>query len=369
VIPAPRARPGVQAAFEILRGTLGTVFTCAVLQVRQHGDTIFEGALGQLAPGGDAARTDSIFDLASLTKLFAGTALLALFDQRRIALDDPIVGVIPAFAGRDARRESVTFRHLLTHSAGLPAHVNLRDEVGAAAVIARVCSTPLAYTPGDDAVYSDLGFMLIGEAIARIERRPLADALEALVTEPLRIADVGYRPSIELRDRIACTENDPWRGRLLCGEVHDENCWAMGGAAGHAGLFGTAASVLDLAEAFRNGGELQLQRVLARSTSMLAVREQARSRDGQERRGMAWALKVSDASSCGARFSSQSFGHTGYTGTSIWVDPTRALSVALLTNRVHVSRNPDPIRALRVAVCDTIAAAVDEGAVRCGSRD
>jgi len=346
-------------AADLLRSTLGTVHTCAVLHARAGGAVVGEIAVGERVPGGVPATADSIFDLASLTKLFTGTTLLALFDRRAVALDDPVVGVIPEFAGRDPRRRRVTFRHLLTHASGLPAHVNLREEIGAAAVIERVCSTPLSFAPGADVIYSDLGFMLVGEAIERISKLPLADAVQSLVADPLGIEDVSFRPAARMRERVVCTENDRWRGRLLSGEVHDENCWAMGGVAGHAGLFGTAASVADLAEAYREGGAIEQRRVLARPTTMLAVRESALSKDGQERRGLAWGLKVSDASSCGARFSMRSYGHTGYTGTSVWVDPRRRLTVALLTNRVHLSRNPDPVRALRIAIHDAVAEAVD----------
>ena len=352
---------GMPAVATLLDAALGPVFTCAVLHVRRGGEPAFERAVGELADGGPRTSADSLFDLASLTKLFSGTALLALFDARAIALDDPIVTVIPEFAGRDLRRAQTTFRQLLTHSSGLPAHVNFRDELGARAVVNRVCSTPLVYAPGTDVIYSDLGFMLVGEAIARLTRKPLEIALREIVMEPLGMTDVMFRPSGGLIDRIASTENDAWRGRLLRGEVHDENCWAMGGVAGHAGLFGSASSVADLAETYRLGGTLGTSVVLQRPTAMLAVRDHARSVDGEERRGLAWALKVSDSSSCGRRFSMKSFGHTGYTGTSVWVDPSRALAVVLLTNRVNVSRDPEKIRALRIAVHDAIAESLESG--------
>lgn len=360
-MPAPpvAAAPDMQPAADIIASALGDVFTAASIHVRHKGATVFETAAGDLVPGGDKATPDSLFDLASLTKLFTGTALLALFDRRAFALDDPIVTVIPEFAGRDIRRAQVTFRHLLTHSSGLPAHVNFRDELESRAVINRLCSTPLVYAPGSDAIYSDLGFMLVGEAIARVRRQPLEIIVKELVTDPLEIADVMYRPGPALTSRIVCTENDPWRRRLLRSEVHDENCWAMGGVAGHAGMFGTAAAVAEIAESYRGGGAIGARRVLQRPTARLAVRERARSRDGQERRGLAWALKVSDESSCGHLFSSESFGHTGYTGTSVWVDPTRELTVVLLTNRVHLTRNPESIRAVRIAVHDAVAGSVD----------
>ncbi len=339
-------------ASRVIAHAIGDVCTAAVLHVRSDGEVICEEAFGKRAPGGASVTADSIFDLASITKIFVGTALLVLFDQRRMALDDPIVGILPEFAGIDARRSQVTFRHLLAHTSGLPAHVNFRDELGAKAVIARVCATPLSASPGTTISYSDLGFMLVGESVARIAGVPLDEALRSLVCEPLGLGHTMYQPRRDLMDQIVCTEKDAWRRRLLRGEVHDENCWAMGGIAGHAGLFGTAAEVGDIAEMYRQGGALGARRTLLRPTASEATREQAATVD--ERRGLAWALKASDQHSSGARLSSSSFGHTGYTGASIWVDPQRALTVALLTNRVFCSRQPEPIRSLRAAVHDAV---------------
>ncbi len=323
-----------------------------MLHVRHAGEVICEAAWGSYVPDGDTVTPDAVFDLASLTKLFTGTALLALFDKRRLSLADPLTAVIPEFAGRDVRRARVTFEHLLTHTSGLPAHINMRDELGATSVIARVCATPLRRAPGTGIEYSDLGFMLLGEAIARLTLRPLEAALADLVCRPLGAPGVSYRPPASLVPRIVCTERDPWRNRLLRGEVHDENCWAMGGVAGHAGLFGTAADVARLAEMYRQGGIAGRQRVLVRATAQDAVREHAAGIE--ERRGLAWALKASDHHSCGRHLSAASFGHTGYTGTSVWVDPQRDLTVVLLTNRVLMSREPEPIRSLRAGVHEAV---------------
>ncbi len=339
-------------ATKVVKRAIGEICGGAVLHVRQDSQLLFEGAFGELMPHGDPITEDSIFDLASITKLFAGTALLALFDERRISLDDRLVDRLPEFAGLDNRRLRVSYRHLLTHTSGLPAHVNFRDELGAKAVIARVCATPLEAPPGASVTYSDLGFMLIGEAIARVAGSPLEKLVRDLVCEPLQAHQTMYRPSPKLADRIVCTENDEWRKRLLRGEVHDENCWAMGGVAGHAGLFGTAADVARLAEMYRNAGATPTGRTLQRPTAQEAIREQAVGVD--ERRGLAWALKASDRHSCGEKLSSSSFGHTGYTGTSVWVDPQRSLTIVLLTNRVLFGRQPEPIRSLRAAVHDAV---------------
>lgn len=340
------------AASQLVARAIGEICTAAILHVRHDGKVIADEAFGLRAPGGQATTPDSLFDLASLTKLFSGTALLALFDQRLLALNDPITSVLPEFAGPDPRRSLVTFRHLLTHTSGLPAHVSFRDDTGGKSVIARVCSTPLKGAPGTQVTYSDLGFMLVGEAIARIAREPLDQAIRSLVCVPLEISDVQYSPPRKRLEQVVCTEKDRWRKRLLRGEVHDENCWAMGGAAGHAGLFGTAHSVAELGEMYRHEGAVNLRRVLTRPTALEAVREQAASED--ERRGLAWALKAGERASCGTLFSSSSYGHTGYTGTSIWVDPAKMLTVVLLTNRVHYTRDPEPIRALRAALHDSV---------------
>lgn len=339
----------------LLERGLGVVFTAASLQVRADGQVVCRRALGYHAPAGSEISSASIFDLASLTKLFVVTALLALFDRRAFALDDPIVTVIPEFAGPDGRRATVSFRNLLTHTSGLPAHVNFREESSYEAVMARVCATPLAHAPGQTVVYSDLGFMIAGETVARLSGKSLPAAIEQFVGQPLSLTSLGYRPPARLRDRIVVTEDDPRRGGLLRGDVHDENCWAMGGIAGHAGLFGTADDVAALGEMYRLGGAYGGGRQLLRPTALAAIREHARSAD--ERRGLGWALKSGDGQSSGSRLSPDSFGHTGYTGTSIWVDPTRALTIVLLTNRVHLTRDPDPIRLIRAAVADSV---VDE---------
>jgi CubicO group peptidase (beta-lactamase class C family) len=344
-----RVLPGAAAA---IAASLGRVCTCAALHVRYRGETICDISFGELFPGGPKAGRDAIFDLASLTKIVVGAGLLALVDQRACALDDPLAGTIPEFARRDSRRGAVTFRHLLTHTSGLPPSANARDEVGAREIIARVCATPLRFAPGEHVIYSDCGFIMLGEAIARLADAPLDDAIQSLVLDPLGVSEMWFRPQASLFDRIVCTENDAWRGRLLRGEVHDETAWSMSGVAGHAGMFGTGVAAAEVAEMFRQNGAVGGRRVLMRPTAAAAVKEQARG-DG-ERRGLAWALKASDGRPCGPLLSRSSFGHTGYTGTSMWVDPERALTIVLLTNRVHYSRDPEPIGALRVAVHDAV---------------
>jgi CubicO group peptidase (beta-lactamase class C family) len=344
-------------AVATLNAAQGRIFLGAVLHVRHRGEVVGETSFGVVRPDGSRVRPDSPFDLASITKIFIATAMLALFDRRAYALNDTVVSVVPEFAGQDRRRPSITFRQLLTHSSGLPAHVNVRDETNQAAILERVCATPLAYAPGMGVVYSDLGFMLAGVAVERLSGRRLDTAVGELVSAPLGLPEVRYRPPEAQRPRIVCTERDSWRGRLLQGEVHDENCWSMGGIAGHAGLFATAAEVAELAEAYRGGGTVGGARVISRHASVLATSECARSAD--ERRGLGWALRTEVRQSCGSLFGPDSFGHTGYTGTSVWVDPSRELTVVLLTNRVYFTRDPIPIFDLRSAVHDALAAGIE----------
>jgi len=352
----------LSAAREQIMSSIGNVCSAAVLHVRRDGNVVGEFGFGRRTPKGAAATPDSIFDIASLTKLFVGSAFLSLVDKRAVALDDPVAGVIAELAGADTRRSCITFRQLLTHTSGLPAHVSFREEHGARAVIERVCATPLASAPGTGIVYSDLGFMLVGEAVARLAGQPLEDAIAALVTVPIGAADAAYHPSPFQHNRIVCTERDGWRKRLLCGEVHDENSWAMGGVGGHAGMFATAHDIAELGEMYRLSGCVALRYVLMRPTAHEATREQVSGVD--ERRGLAWALKSGTDHSCGARMSWNSFGHTGFTGSSLWVDPDNRLTVAFLTNRVYFSRDPEPIRRLRAAVHDAVFADIAHGSDR-----
>lgn len=334
------------------REAIGTVCTALVVRALIDGVVMIERAWGAAAPGEKPLSADALFDLASLTKLFAGTALLALHDRRRLALDDRVCDVVEEFAAGDRRKRDITFVHLLTHTSGLPAHANFHDEIGSAAVLQRVCATPLVAAPGARIAYSDVGFMLLGEAVARVHGAALDAAIDELVCKPLRAGSVLFRPPPEARAHAVVTEESPRGGGPLRGVVHDRNCHAMGGVAGHAGLFGSAEDVARLGESYRKGGALDGVRVLSLPASRAAVREWAN--DGDERRGLAWALKAGDRQSCGTLFSSDAYGHTGFTGTSLWVDPGRALVVSLMTNRVAISRDPEPIRLLRARMHDAI---------------
>jgi serine-type D-Ala-D-Ala carboxypeptidase len=371
---------------EILRQAAGTVAPTIVCRVEEKGALLFEGAYGWLNPVSQTRPTliDTIFDLASLTKLFTTTAFLRLVNAGRVNVDQPVVEVIPEFGGErivggtedpiskrplpaDPRwggqivdASTITFRHLLTHTSGLPAWRSLyrlcgsvpAPEPQSAAEIARrhaaaldaIVGFPFICPPAADYVYSDIGLILLGFAVEKSHGLRLDETIRDLVGDPLGLG-VTFNPDPSLHSRIAPTEDDPWRGRRLRGEVHDENAAGLGGMAGHAGLFGTAADLCRLGRLYLNRGE----DLLSPATVAESVREQIVSRDGV-RRGLGWLLRSDPEPSCSTAFSLRTFGHTGYTGTSLWCDPERELVVALLTNRVYNGRAPEGILALRPAV-------------------
>nr|HID12471.1 class C beta-lactamase-related serine hydrolase [Anaerolineae bacterium] len=243
----------------------------------------------------------------------------------------------------------VTFRHLLTHTSGLPAWSPLYRLGSPQAIMEAALRSDFSYPTGIRVLYSDLGFILLGEAIARLADQSLDAALQELVLEPLGLQATGFPPPAS---SAAPTEHCVWRRRRLQGEMHDENAAALGGVAGHAGLFGTAADVAALGQLYLDGGKLEDVRLLRGETASEAVREQARFLG--ERRGLGWMLRSKEGASCGRFFSPRSYGHTGFTGTSLWVDPEVGLVVVLLTNRVYYGRDPAGIAAFRPALHDAV---------------
>ena len=365
------AEPDVFAAADaVVAGEAGRAFPGAVLAVGRDSRLAHLAAFGRLSdePGAAPAAADTIYDLASLTKVVVTTTVaMSLVDEGVLSLDTRVGALVPGFRGGEKGR--VTVRQLLSHSGGLrwwaPLHL---DTAGEDAYVARIAAMDLAYEPGTKSEYSDLGFILLGRAL---ERAAGTSSFEALAREralaPLGLTETGYRPAAALRPRIAPTERDPWRGRLLVGEVHDENAAALGGVAPHAGLFGTAADLARLAEALLGGGASGRRRIASPATVELFT---ARAGVPGSSRALGWDTAgdgsgrrsstpgVPGYSSAGALLSPRSFGHTGFTGTSVWVDPERGAFVVLLSNRVHPTRANDAIRAVRSAVADAVAAAV-----------
>ena len=343
-----------RAADIVLQGHINRAYPAAVVEVGNLAGVLWRQAFGRLDDEAESASTeeDTIFDLASLTKVLATTTLaMQLVDTRRIALSDPVARWIPEWRGHD--RERVTLRALLTHSSGLTAWLPFyRDYTGRKDFQHAICSLPLEYTPDGQSVYSDLGFMLLAFALEDAG----GERFESQATKLLgRItpAPLLFNPAVALRRRMAPTGRDPWRGRLLVGEVYDENCWALGGAAGHAGLFGTAQAVGDFARAIL----ATLKGAAAKVASRDTVRAFVTRSDVPGSRALGWDTML-PTSSCGTKMSPAAFGHTGFTGTSVWVDPERDVYVVFLTNRVNPTRDNDAIRQIRPALHNAVIEAL-----------
>jgi serine-type D-Ala-D-Ala carboxypeptidase len=314
------------------------------------------------APSSAPVTPDVMYDLASVTKVVGTAAVcMRLVQQSRLSLDERIGDMLDGFA--DPRLSEATVRRLLSHTAGLPAWKPLfrsvtfdemRGPVARGKILDLLKNMKLEYEPGTKAIYSDLDMMLLGYAIESREEKSLGDLANQLVFRPLGMAQIGFRPTVEFpQSKSAPTENCTWRNRLLIGEVDDENTFAAGGMAGQAGLFATADSLLifcrELLDALDGAGKLFSEQIV-REFITRAMPEKDCSFclgfDGKSPRGS----RLPDA------FGSNSFGHWGFTGTGLWMDPDRRTAVALLTNRVHPSRENDRIRNWRPLI---MGAAVD----------
>jgi serine-type D-Ala-D-Ala carboxypeptidase len=323
-------------------------FPAASIEVGRRSGPLWQESFGRLTYDADAPACgpDTIFDLASLTKVIATTSIaMRLVSEGRLGLDGSISRHVPAFTGGD--RAAITSRHLLTHSSGLPSHARLWERsAGRAAFERAIVELPLERLPGSLSVYSDPGFMLLGFALEAVGGAGLDDQFQPIGAE---IGEVMFRPGVDLIDRIAPTEHDPWRGRLLRGEVHDENAAALGGVAPHAGLFGTARAVGAFARlvlrTFQEATVLGPPEVLRLFTTRSNVPESTRA--------LGWDT-MRPTSSCGTRLSPTAIGHTGFTGTSLWIDWENDLYVVLLTNRVHPTRANEQHAALRPKIHDAV---------------
>ena len=316
---------------ELIESGLFARYSAAVVRVERGGRVVYERAAGTLRDdGGGSCYVDTRFDLASITKVFVATVALALVARGVLALDVPLVGAI-------------TLRMMLAHTGGFRSGADYRTLFGEHIETFALGEPPVA-APGERVVYSDLGFIALGALLARITGR----ALEPLIEDELRALG-SERVTFARRaggTAIPATERDAWRG-LVQGTVHDEKAALAGGVAGHAGLFGDALDVARLGEWYlapRFGRPSPLPPDLAAAATAEAAP------DPVLRRGLGWALKTSDENSCGALMSRETFGHTGFTGTCIWVDPLRDLNVVMLTNAVHYGRHD--LRDVRAAICD-----------------
>jgi beta-N-acetylhexosaminidase len=339
----------------------------AVVAVTYEGTRFVHGTgrLGQddaTPPGGG-----TIYDLASLTKVVSLTtaAMLAVSDGK-LDLDAPVQRYVPSFAGPG--KERVTVRMLLTHASGLPAWRPLFREVTTRQeAVALADSTPLVSAPGTAEVYSDLGAIVLTQAIEALYHQRLDSLLEQRLFQPLGMTSTRYLPPASWRDRIAPTELDPWRGRVLRGEVHDENAALMDGVSGHAGLFGSAEDLLTFAEWMleqadgRTGGRAVSRSVSHAETTNRPTIQPSIIREFTQRqnivpcssRALGWDTPT-PGGSAGTMLSPSSFGHTGFTGTSLWIDPEHRVAIVLLSNRVNPTRDNSRWTPVRGAIADLV---------------
>jgi CubicO group peptidase (beta-lactamase class C family) len=332
-------------------GITQRAFPGAAAAITLDGRLLALRGFGRLTYEKDAPEVtgETIFDLASLTKVMAGTSMaMVLYGRGVLDLDATVVAIVPEFGG-SGERKSVTILHLLAHTSGLPAYERLFERAHSREeVIAAACRVPLVAAPGDHAEYSDIGFIVLTQILERLADERIDAFCAREILGPLGLARTGYRPPPEWREQIAPTEEDRFfRHRVIQGEVHDENASVMDSVSAHAGLFAPATDVAKFAEWMLAGGEP----VVRAHTVGLFTSPQPVKHDYA--RALGWDL-VSPPSQSGRYFSPSAYGHLGYTGTSLWIDPARRLSVTLLTNRTWPDRRSELIKQVRPAFHDAV---------------
>ena len=350
-------------AFSILRDALEQrAFPGASLAVAHQGKLIASHGFGRFTydDGAPQVTGDTVFDIASITKVVATTSVaMILFERGSLKLEAPVAQFLPEFVNlspphQKQKREAVTVRMLLAHSSGLPAYEKLfefahnREELLRAAM-----TTPLTAAPGIRAEYSDIGFILLGEILQRIAGEPLDQFAQREIFDRLGLTRTWFVPPLDLRTQIPPTENDrTFRKRVIQGEVNDENAWVMGGVSGHAGMFASATDLAIFAEHLLRGGT-----PLVKPDTLALFTRREESPRGTSR-ALGWDTP-SHPSSSGTRFAPTSYGHLGFTGTSLWIDPKRHLSITLLTNRTWPDRSSQLIREVRPRLHDAIVEAIE----------
>ena len=344
----------------------------AVLGVSLAGSR-FLHATGQMGADEPAPVTPStVYDLASLTKVVALVpAIMLAVEEGAFDLDAPINRYVPGFTGDG--KEHVTGRLLLAHASGMPAWAPLfRQAVDRRAAMQLASRMPLESRPGTQEIYSDLGLIVLTLAVESVAGQRLDLLLQQRVFGPLCMTSVGYLPPVKDRGRIAPTELDPWRGRVLRGEVHDENAAVMQGVSGHAGLFGSADDLLTFAEWLldgwtggradrRTGGMMEPSDRPSVSSSVLQGFTRRQDLVPGSSRALGWDTP-SAGGSAGRLLSPTSFGHTGFTGTSLWIDPQHRLAIVLLSNRVNPTRNNPRWNPVRARIADLVMTTLFEDA-------
>jgi CubicO group peptidase (beta-lactamase class C family) len=321
-------------------------FPGAALVVTRGEEIALERYAGHLTYDKRAhVNADTIYDLASLTKVLVTTPLMMwLVEAGRISLEQPLVSIVPEFKTNDDRRERITFAHLLTHTSGLPAHRKYYEHARThEAVLAEVFATRLEADPSTRTEYSDIGFILLGVAIERLAGASLDQLAEHEIFAKLDLLS-EFGPLYHVGNVAPTLEAVDFRMRQVHGSVNDENAWVMGGVAGHAGLFGTARDVSVFARCMlRGGAPLFKSETVERFTSMQLGTSRA----------LGWDTPTQPSQS-GKYLSPCSYGHLGYSGTSLWIDPERELSITLLTNRTYPDNKSQEIKRFRPLIHDAV---------------
>jgi serine-type D-Ala-D-Ala carboxypeptidase len=322
------------------------------LLVTARGEVCHAQAFGRFtfAPESPSVTLETVFDLASVTKVVATTAMaMVLYDRGILRLDQSLRAVVPEFATDDPRRAVVTLRMLLAHSSGLPAHVRYfeisktKDEL-----LKAVFTTPLQSGPSTSTEYSDVGFILLGVALERLANESLDVFCQREIFTPLGMTHTRFNPPADWKPHIPPTRDDQYfRHRIIQGEVNDENAYVLDGIAGHAGLFATAEDVSRFALCMLRGGAPIIR---PETVKLFTTRQPVPAGTS---RALGWDTP-SAPSQAGKYFSATSFGHLGYTGTSLWIDPERDVSITLLTNRTWPDAESQVIKQVRPAIHDAM---------------
>ena len=359
-----RGEAKLQPAFTVIEKAIANkAFPGATIAVGYRGKLSVH-ALGKLSyeSGSPATGPDTLYDIASLTKVVVTTTLVEKLVEgdfpSPLQLDAPIERYLPEWPSgpQPEWRHKVTVRNLMTHTSGLPPFKEYwRTSKSKAETLKMIFAEPLEYEPGSKVEYSDLGIILMAEIIQRLTGKPLDELARETIFDPLGMKNTMYRPDHSLWEEIAPTEMDrQLRHRQLQGEVHEENAYAIGGVSGHAGVFSTSPDLAAFCQMLLNGGVYAHQRILKRSTIAEFTAPQPLAKNT---RTLGWVVPA-EGSSSGHYFSAHSYGHTGFTGTTIWIDPDRQLFVVLLTNRVNPTRENHKIAQVRPAVHDAVMKAL-----------
>ncbi|MBO3801182.1 MAG: serine hydrolase [Thermoproteota archaeon] len=346
----------IEKISQFMQSAVEVVFPGAVLLVVKQGKIVYHEAFGfsQLLPERKIMRKDTLFDLASLTKSLATSIIvMKLVEEGSISLKEKASSVIKEF--RNSEKDEIRIWHLLTHTSGLPAWEPLYRGHKGREIIEASINAFLHGKPGERFVYSDLGYIVLMEIAERVTGKSFNKLFNEFVVEPLELKNTMFNPPSELKDNVAATEDCKWRGKLLVGEVHDENAYALGGVSGHAGLFSNALEIAKIAQMLLNKGSYGEKEILSEESVETMTKDWISYIGGGY--GLGWVINdTNEPCSAGELMSREAFGHTGFTGTSVWVDPKKELIVVLLTNRVHPSRSNNLIIEFRPKIHNLIVA-------------